>query len=81
MSQLENLEQMEEVEEMAKLEVELDKSDQLESELETRLEELKLKVEELESFVSAMQVWNIKRLQLLFSFSLISFPALMTLLK
>ena len=72
---------MEEVEELAKLEVELDKSDQLESELETRLEELKLKVEQMESFVSAMQVWNIKRLQLLFSFSLISFPALMTLPK
>ena len=57
---------MEEVEELVKLEVELDKSDQLESKLETRLEELKLKVEQLESFVSAMQVWNIKRLQLLF---------------
>ena len=57
---------MEEVEELAKLEVELDKCDQLESKLETRLEELKLKVEQLESFVSAMQVWNIKRLQLLF---------------
>ena len=51
---------MEEVEELAKLEVELDKSDQLESEFETRLEELKLKVEQLESFVSAMQVWNIQ---------------------
>ena len=60
MSQLEDLEQMEEAEEMAKLEVELDKSDQLGSELETRLEELKLKVEQLESFVSAMQVWNFK---------------------
>ena len=60
MSQLENPKQMEEVEEMAKLEVELDKSDQLESELETRLEELKLKVEQLDSFVSAMQVWNIQ---------------------
>ena len=60
MSQLEELEQMEEVEELVKLEVELDKSDQLESELETRLEELKLKVEQLESFVSAMQVWNIQ---------------------
>ena len=60
MSQLEDLEQMEEAEEMAKLEVELDKSDQLESELETRLEELKLKVEQLDSFVSAMQVWNIQ---------------------
>ena len=60
MSQLEDLEQMEEAEEMAKLEVELDKSDQLESELETRLEELKLKMEQLESFVSAMQVWNIQ---------------------
>ena len=56
MLQLEELEQMEEVEEMAKLEAELDKSDQLERELETRLEGLKLKVEQLEGFVGAMQV-------------------------
>ena len=47
---------MEEVEEMEKLEAELDKSDQLESELGARLEELKLKVDQLESFVGAMQV-------------------------
>ena len=56
MSQLEELEQMEEVEEMEKLEVELDKSDQLESEMGTRLEGLKLKVDQLEGFVGAMQV-------------------------
>ena len=47
---------MEEVEEMEKLEAELDKSDQLESELSTRLEGLKLKVDQLESFVGTMQV-------------------------
>ena len=56
MSQLEELEQMEEVEEMEKLEVELDKSDQLESEMGTRLEGLKLKVDQLEGFVGTMQV-------------------------
>ena len=47
---------MEEVEEMEKLEAELDKSDQLESELGTMLEGLKLKVDQLGSFVGAMQV-------------------------
>ena len=47
---------MEEVEEMEELEVELDKSDQSESELVTRLEGLKLKVDQLEGFVGAMQV-------------------------
>ena len=45
---------MEEVEEMEKLEAELDKSDQLESELVIRL---KVKVaKQLEGFVGAMQV-------------------------
>ena len=56
MSQLEELEQMEELDELAKLEVELDKVDQLEGELESRLEGLKLKVEQLEGLVGAMQV-------------------------
>ena len=47
---------MEEVEEMAKLEAELDKLDRLESEVGTRLEGLKLKVNQLEGFVAAIQV-------------------------
>ena len=56
MSQLEELEQMEELDEMAKLEVELDKLEKLEGELETRLEGLKLKVEQLEGLVGVIQV-------------------------
>ena len=56
MSQLEELEQMEELDEMSKLEVELDKAEKLERELQTRLARLKLKVEQLEGLVGAMQV-------------------------
>ena len=47
---------MEDLDEMSKLEVELDKAEQLEGELENRLEGLKLKVEQLEGLVGAMQV-------------------------
>ena len=65
MSQLEELEQMEELDEMSKLEVELDKAEKLERELETRLEGLKLKVEQLEGLVGAMQVGNLLMLVLM----------------
>ena len=54
--QLVELEGMQEVEEMEKLEVELDKADKVEKELESRLEGLRLKVEQLEKLVGGMQV-------------------------
>ena len=47
---------MQQVEEMEKLEVELDKADKVEKELESRLEGLRLKVEQLEKLVGGMQV-------------------------
>ena len=54
--QLVELEGMQEVEEMEKLEVELDKADKVEKELESRLEGLRLKVGQLEKLVGGMQV-------------------------
>ena len=54
--QLVELEEMQEVEEMEKLEVELDKADKVEKELESRLEGLRLIVEQLEKLVGGMQV-------------------------
>ena len=47
---------MQQVEEMEKLEVELDKADKVEKELESRLEGLRLKVGQLETLVGGMQV-------------------------
>ena len=47
---------MQQVEEMEKLEVEMDKADKVEKELESRLEGMRLKVGQLEKSVGGMQV-------------------------